>query len=198
MPKPATVAAAMDALCADYPQLLPLRAHMRVALNAHFVEEEAELKEGDELALIPPVAGGQPRCRVVEAPLEVSEFLSSMADAGCGATLCFIGSVRAHNQARKVVSLHCEAFASMAEDSLEAIADEAHRRWPGTQLRMVHRIGTLLPKDNIVLIAVASAHRQAAFEACSFAIEELKRTAPIWKKERYDDGTEAWMGEPGP
>jgi len=194
VPTPATVAALMEALCEDYPQLLPVRQHVRVALNARFVEEDACLHEGDEVALIPPVAGGQKRCQVVEGPLEVSELLSSMEDEGCGATLCFIGSVRAHNQARKVVALHCEAFASMAEESLEAIAAQAQQRWPGTQLRMQHRVGTLQPKDKIVCIAVASAHRKAAFEACAFAIEELKRMVPIWKKETYEDGSATWMG----
>jgi len=193
LPVPATVAAAMEALCVDYPQLLPLRPHMRVALNGCFVEESAVVQEGDELALIPPVAGGQPRCRVVEGPLEVSEFLPSVGEEDCGATLCFMGSVRAHNQARRVAALHCEAFVPMAEDSLEAIADEAEKRWPGTRIRMVHRVGTLVPKDSIVLIAVASAHRKAAFEVCAFAIEELKRVVPIWKKEIYEDGTEQWM-----
>ena len=197
LPEPATVAAAMDALCTDYPQLLPWRRHLRVALNARFTEDDTPLEDGDELALIPPVAGGQPRCRVVDTPLEVSEVLSSMGDEACGATLCFIGSVRAHSQARKVVSLHCEAFASMAEDSLEAIADEVQQRWPGTHIRMLHRTGTLLPEDKIVLIAVASAHRRAAFEACSFAIEELKRSVPLWKKEVYEDGGEAWVGAQG-
>jgi len=193
MPTPATVAAAMEALCLDYPQLLPLRPHLRVALNARFVEEEAGLQEGDELALVPPVAGGQPRCRVVDSPLNVADFLESVGDEDCGATLCFVGSVRAKAQARKVVSLHCEAFASMAEDSLEAIADEVQRRWPGTHIRMLHRVGCLKPRDTLVLIAVASAHRRASFEACTFAIEELKRVVPVWKKEVYEDG-EAWIG----
>jgi molybdopterin synthase catalytic subunit len=198
LPSPATVAAAMEALYLEYPPLLPLRRHLRVALNGHFVEEGAPLKDGDELALIPPVAGGQPRCRVVEGPLDMEGFRASVGDAACGATLCFAGKVRAHNQGRKVASLHCEAFAPMAENSLEAIADEVQQRWPGTHIRMVHRAGTLLPEDTIVVIAVASAHRRAAFEACSFAIEELKRVVPIWKKEIYEDGGEAWMEGPLP
>ncbi|MCL2012675.1 MAG: molybdopterin converting factor subunit 1 [Cystobacterineae bacterium] len=193
LPSPARVGAAMEALCVDYPQLLPLRKHLRVALNARFVDEEALLQEGDELALIPPVAGGKPRCRMSDSPLEPSPFFSEMSDAGCGATLCFVGSVRERSQGRKVLSLHCEAFAPMAEERMEAIADEIQRRWPGTHMRMVHRMGLLLPQEAIVVMSVASAHRQAAFEACAFAIEELKRVVPIWKKEVYEDG-EAWVG----
>jgi len=198
LPEPATVASAMDALCMDYPQLQPLRPYLRVALNARFVEEEALLEEGDELALIPPIAGGQPRCHIVEGPLEAADFLAAAPDETCGATLCFVGTVRAANGARRLSALHCEAFASMAEDSLEAIADEVQKRWPGTYIRMAHRIGRLLPQETIVVIVVATAHRRTSFEACSFALEELKRIVPIWKKETYEGGEEAWVGLEGP
>ncbi|MCL2626099.1 MAG: molybdenum cofactor biosynthesis protein MoaE [Cystobacterineae bacterium] len=194
LPCPATVAGAVEALCRDYPGLQPLLPYLRMALNGRFVEGGILLNEGDILALIPPIAGGRPRCRIVEGPLEAADFLCAAPDEAYGATLCFIGSVRAHSGARKVHSLHCEAFVSMAEDSMEAIADEVQRRWPGTYLQMTHRIGTLWPKEAIVVIAVASAHRQTSFEACAFALEELKRIVPIWKKESYEGGGEAWVG----
>ena len=122
--------------------------------------------------------------------------LSSVSDAD-GALCVFVGTVRDLNRGRRVLRLEYEAYESMALPLMEEIAAEVRRRWPVTDVRIVHRLGALAIGDASVAVAVASPHREQAFLACRFAIDTLKQTVPIWKKEFYADGS-AWLDDVPP
>ncbi len=113
-----------------------------------------------------------------------------------GALALFVGVVRDENEGRAVLRLEYEAYEEMALSEMEAIEREARRRWPITQIRIVHRLGRMEIGEASVAVAVASPHRDEAFEACRFAIDTLKRSVPIWKKEFYADGA-VWLEGPG-
>lgn len=113
-------------------------------------------------------------------------------DPGDGALCLFVGVVRDHNAGRRVLYLEYEAYEEMALPLMQAIADEAARRWPVTHVRLVHRLGRLEIGEASVAVAVTSPHRTEAFAACRFAIDALKARVPIWKKEFYADGA-AWL-----
>jgi len=130
--------------------------------------------------------------RIVTTPIDEREELEAVRSPAAGAVLCFAGTVRDHHLGRKVMSLEYHAYETMALKELTRIEDTIESRWSGARARIVHRIGHLLPGETSVFIAVSTAHRAEGFEALSFAIETLKRTAPIWKKEMYPDG-HAWI-----
>jgi molybdopterin synthase catalytic subunit len=132
--------------------------------------------------------------RLVREPIELAA-LSAVSPAD-GALALFTGVVRNENAGRAVLHLEYEAYEEMALTEMETIADEARRRWPITAIRIVHRLGRMAIGETSVAVAVASPHRAEAFEACRFAIDTLKRTVPIWKKEFYADGA-VWLEGPG-
>jgi molybdopterin synthase catalytic subunit len=132
--------------------------------------------------------------RLVDHPIDVARILeTSPAD---GAVCLFVGVVRNEHDGRRVERLEYEAYEEMAVPLMKEIAAEAKRRFPVTEVRLVHRVGRLAIGETSVAVAVASPHRAEAFEACRFAIDKLKATVPIWKKEHYADGT-AWLEGPG-
>ncbi len=106
----------------------------------------------------------------------------------------FAGVVRDHDHGRRVKELHYECFASMAEKKIGALIAEARRSWKVEEVRVLHRVGRLSVGDVAVAIAVSSAHRDEAFQACRFLIESIKKEVPIWKKQIYEDGTGQWVG----
>jgi molybdopterin synthase catalytic subunit len=128
-----------------------------------------------------------------DEPIRVELVLADIAAAGDGAVAAFVGLVRDHNAGRRVVGLAYHAWPEMALGELRKIEDRARAEHGATAVRIVHRTGDLAVGDVSVAIAVAAAHRAAALDACRFVIEALKRTVPIWKKERYADGSEAWI-----
>lgn len=132
--------------------------------------------------------------RLVDAPIDLAALTATAPRDG--ALALFVGVVRDTNAGRRVLRLEYEAYAEMALQELERIEAEARRRWPVSELRIVHRLGRLEIGEASVAVAAASPHRAEAFEACRFAIDTLKRTAPIWKKEFYADG-EVWLEGPG-
>ena len=113
---------------------------------------------------------------------------------GCGGIATFVGRVRGDNGDREVTSLHLDHYPGMTESLIEQIAREAIERWPLGAIRIVHRVGTLHPGDSIVFVGAASAHRDAAFDACRFLIDQLKTRATFWKREEYPDGSE-WLDD---
>ncbi len=131
--------------------------------------------------------------RITRAPIRLEEFLSAAPASSCGASASFVGFVRDHDHGRRVVRLHYECYPSMAEKTLEEILAETKRRWPVDEVRVLHRIGTLEVGEAAVAIAVSSAHRAEAFQACRFVIEEIKRKVPIWKKEIFENGSGEWI-----
>ena len=127
-------------------------------------------------------------------PIDVQRLVSLVAGPDCGAIATFQGTVRDKNEGRKVTRLAYEAYRPMALAQMQEIQVEVVKKWPGTRLAMVHRLGSLAIGDISVVIAVASPHRDAAFAACRHAIEQLKSAVPIWKKESFEGG-EAWVGQ---
>jgi len=131
--------------------------------------------------------------RVTNSPIDPQELLDFVADPAAGAIATFTGTTRNHNEGRKVIGLDYEAYPEMAEKELARIGAEAARKWPICRVAIVHRVGPVKIGESSVIIAVSSGHRDAAFAACRFAIEEVKKTVPIWKKEVYEGG-EVWIG----
>lgn len=210
-----SVADAWDALVGIYPALAPGRASVRFARNGTYAEESTKLADGDEVAMIPPVSGGSAPSRILEIRSEafdagiledLGERLATDAD---GAVVGFLGRTRsspgtpapgqeaeaAQHGDRTVEALEYEAHESMAIAVLEDIADEVARRFGVERLAIVHRTGEVPLGEVSVAIVAVSPHRDAAFEAARYAIDETKARAPIWKAERFEDG-HVWIGEP--
>ena len=131
--------------------------------------------------------------RIVDRALVLDEVVAAVSGKGRGGLVTFSGAVRDETRGKKVVRLEYEAYAPMAEKVLAQIGEEIAQRWPGAVCAIMHRIGTLVPGELAVVIAVASPHRAEAFEGCRQAIERLKAEAPIWKREVYEDGA-VWVG----
>jgi molybdopterin synthase catalytic subunit len=210
----ATVADAWDALVARFPALAPGRAFVRFARNGAYADEATGLSEGDEVAMISPVSGGD-GTRILElreSPFDASilaELTEHLATADDGAAVGFLGRTRAtpgtpapgqeaeaaRHAGRAVESLDYEAHESMALTVLAEIADEIEARFGVERLAIVHRTGAVpLGETSIAVVAVAP-HRDTAFIAARYAIDETKARAPIWKAEHFADG-HVWIGEP--
>jgi MoaE-MoaD fusion protein len=183
----------LETLAARHPDLRPLLPHLRVAVNQEFTSLDASVPDRAEVALVPPVAGGSDCFRLSEAPLALEEVVRAVDGAERGGLVTFTGTVRSETRGRRVRALSYEAYPGMAERAMAAIGREIESRWPGSRAAIVHRVGTLVPGESAVVIAVSAPHRAAAFEGCRHAIERLKADVPIWKKERFEDGEE-WVG----
>lgn len=129
---------------------------------------------------------------ITKTPIDVPSVVDSVTSRESGGIDVFIGTTRNHANGRSVVSLEYEAYEPMALKTMQAIADESRSRWPIDRVAVVHRIGSVPVGEASVVIAVSSAHRNEAFEACRFLIDRLKQDVPIWKKELYADGTFEW------
>jgi MoaE-MoaD fusion protein len=193
LPVGARAADAMTALIERYPTLAPLRQRLRLAVNEELVSEDAPLRDGDELALIPPVAGGAGRVRLSEEALSTDEAIRSVGHAGAGGVCVFLGIVRNENEGRVVTHLEYEAYGSMAIREMEAIAAALEAATPGVRVAIQHRIGRLSIGEPAVVIAASAPHRAEAFAACRAAIDRLKERVPIWKREHGPAGI-SWVG----
>ncbi len=131
--------------------------------------------------------------RVTRDPIEIQELVRSVTDPSAGAIATFIGTTRNNNEGRKVIALDYEAYPEMAEKELARIGADAKLKWKIERMAITHRIGPVQITEPSVIIAVSAAHRDDAFQACRFAIEEIKKTVPIWKKEVFEGG-EVWIG----
>ena len=131
--------------------------------------------------------------RVTREPIDLQELVTYVTDPSAGAIATFIGTTRNNNEGRRVIALDYEAYPEMAEKELARIGEDAKKRWKIQRMAIVHRIGPVQITEASVIIAVSAAHRDDAFQACRFAIEEIKRSVPIWKKEVYEGG-EVWIG----
>ncbi len=173
LPKGSCLADVRELLAARYPLLERLGERIAASVNLELAEPDCVLTEGDEVAFLPPVAGGAPgkACTISEHPLDAAEVVARVAGADAGGVVTFVGNVRDQARGRAIEYLEYEAYAEMAEREMQKIADEA-----------------------AVVIAAAAPHRAEAFEACRFAIDTLKQTVPIWKKEVATDG-EYWVDD---
>ncbi len=185
----------LRAVAARAPEIAPYLSQVRLAVNEAFASEEDRIKEGDTLALIPPVSGGSGLglFRLQRDPIDERAVVAAAKRDEAGAVITFLGTVRGSTKGIEVIALEYEAYESMAERFLRTIGDEIATRWPGAQAAIVHRTGRLDVGEVSVAIAVSSPHRAAAFEACRHAIERLKEDVPIWKKEIRKDGS-IWVG----
>jgi molybdopterin converting factor subunit 1 len=187
---------------ARFEAMLPSLA---LSVNQEYSSADSVLRPGDEVALLPPVSGGAPEprtardeVRIVREPIAAQAVIERVKRPDDGAAVIFDGVVRDNTHGRRTLYLDYEAYEAMALKKMEALAEEARSRFGIRQVALVHRLGRLEIGETSVLIAVASAHRGAAFEACRWIIDTLKKTVPIWKKEYFEDGAVWADGEPFP
>lgn len=201
LPEGGTVESAWSAVADLHPELAPYRPFTLFAVGQDYVSPEHPLRPDDELCLFPPVSGGAGAAtdiyRVVTEPLSPDTIAAEADDPGAGGIVIFSGVVRNETGGRPVKFLEYEAHAPMAEVKMREIGESLRARWSGVKrVAMLHRIGRLEIGEASVLIAVSASHRGDAFEACRYAIDTLKRTVPVWKKEHFEDG-EVWVGLQG-
>ncbi len=196
---PATVASAFQKLVANFSQLERFGRSLLFAVNQEYATPDTALRENDELAVFPPVSGGSCdyRCpydffEITTEPINVGEVARRVVLPECGATVTLDGYAREWTKGKRTLYLVYEAYDSMALTEMQRLGAEAHKRFEIAHLGIVHRTGRLEIGETSVVIAASAPHRKAAFEACEWAIKELKRTVPIWKKEVYEDGEE-WV-----
>jgi len=200
------------------PRLKDFLPSTAIALNQKFAFPASRLKENDEVALLPPVSGGAPQepgepppserpqppetgealVQMVREKIEPHQIVPPLERPEDGAIVMFDGIVRGHSRGRRTLYLEYEAYEEMALKQMRTLAEEALERFAIRNVAMVHRLGRLEIGESSVFIAVFSEHRAAAFEACRFLIDTLKRTVPIWKKEYFEDGAVWADGEPFP
>jgi molybdopterin converting factor subunit 1 len=193
------------------PRLNQIAASLAMSINQEYASPDSQLNSGDEVALLPPVSGGsgQPNsvasptrrssyAALVHHPIDTHALLASLKQPDDGAAVVFEGVVRNHTRGRRTLYLDYEAYPEMALKQMELLAQQALSKFSIRDVALAHRLGRLQIGETSVAIVVASAHRTAAFEACRWLIDTLKRTVPIWKKEYFEDGA-AWAdGEPFP
>jgi molybdopterin synthase catalytic subunit/molybdopterin converting factor small subunit len=190
LPPGATVTDAWAALAATHPGLVPHRPFVRPARNGAYAAWEAALADGDQVAFLPPVSGGGPS-GLTDAPIDVLALEAAVAGSGHGALVTFVGRARDRaDDGRAVLELEYEAYPEMAAVVLAEIVAEAEGRWAGGVVAVVHRVGLVPIGEAAVAIVTAAAHRSDAYEANRFVIEAIKERLPIWKRERFADGSE--------
>jgi molybdopterin synthase catalytic subunit len=198
---PATTLAGLKTLLEErHPQLRALWTRLAIAVNGDLRPDETALRDGDEVALLPPVSGGSADAAplfpvLTEQPIDAEDVARRIAHPSCGATVLFAGTVRCAHRGRAVASITYTAYRAMAEARLREIARRLELRYPGSRVAIVHRLGDIPVGETSVVIAVASPHREAAYGASREALERLKAEVPIWKREHYADGASSWREE---
>jgi MoaE-MoaD fusion protein len=202
----ARLSAVMSHYAEQYPGFKGLTASIACAVNQEYAKSSAVLREGDEVGLLPPVSGGKSgtqelrsaHCAIVREVIDLREMKAGLEDPSDGAAVLFEGVVRNNTRGRRTLYLDYEGYEAMALSEMEKLAQAALERFQVRDVVMVHRLGRLQIGETSVAIGVASAHRSAAFEACRWLIDSLKKTVPIWKKEYFEDGAVWADGEPFP
>jgi molybdopterin converting factor subunit 1 len=161
------------------------------AVNRRYVDREHVLDDGDELALIPPVSGGA--FRLTDEPIDINHVIAEVTDERAGAVATFLGTTRSESRGRTVLYLEYEAYAGMAEQVMQEIAEKLKAKYELCEVAITHRVGRVGIGETSVAIAVSAPHRHAALAACEETIDTLKETVPLWKKEVYEGGEE-WIG----
>jgi len=202
---PLRAAAAFEQVLSAYPELRRFGRSLLFAVNQEYAPTEQEIHDGDELALFPPVSGGSgseamlPAAPVAndffeltQQPIDVGSVARRVVLPECGATVTLDGYAREWTRGRRTLYLVYEAYPAMALGEMRRLGQQAHQRFDIAHIGFVHRTGRLEIGETSVVIAVSAPHRRAAFEACEWAIRQLKQTVPIWKKEVFEDG-EIWV-----
>lgn len=195
-------------LIEQYPEQQRILKSCYVAANQAYCRDEQSVKASDELALLPPVSGGQSDSKmktdddagsatdkfvITNQPIQVEEVMNKVITPACGATLLFVGTTREFTDGLRTVFLEYEAYIPMAIKTMQQIGAEINERWKDADTAITHRIGQVGLAEISVVIAVATARRADCYEASRYAIERLKQIVPIWKKEIWEDGSE-WIG----
>jgi MoaE-MoaD fusion protein len=204
-----TVGEVWGKLLVLYPQLGKFGSGLLFALNQEYATRESAIKGGDELAIFPPVSGGaadpesevgaaahQDFFQIVRSPIQLESLIQQLSLPEDGAVVSFLGTVRNNALGRRTRHLEYEGFEPMALKKLMEIGQAIHQQWEVNRIGIVHRLGRLEIGEISVAIVICAPHREAAFDACRFAIDTLKMIVPIWKKEFFMDG-EVWVeGKP--
>jgi molybdopterin synthase catalytic subunit len=217
LPDGAELRELLDLLSRDKPSISALIPSIALSVNEEYARRDAKLKDGDEVALLPPVSGGvgrpffpkegkdgAPQCvlgrhsELVEKKIDTARIADSMKRGEDGAVVVFEGIVRNNTRGRRTLYLDYDAYPNMAVRQMDALIDEAMAKFEIDQAWIVHRVGRMEISETSVLIVVTSAHRGVAFDSCRFLIDSLKKTVPIWKKEYFEDGAVWADGEPFP
>jgi molybdopterin converting factor subunit 1 len=194
----ATLGDVLDHYDKEIPRLKEFAASIAMSVNQEYAGPDTKLKSGDEIALLPPVSGGASRCAIVREAIDTPSVIEKIKHPEDGAAVVFDGIVRNNTRGRRSLFLDYEAYEEMALKQMEELAAQALTQFEVRDVTIIHRLGRLEIGETSVLIVVASAHRAAAFEACRWLIDTLKRTVPIWKKEHFEDGVVWADGEPFP
>lgn len=211
LPERSTAGDVLEHYEREVPALQGALSSIAVSVNQKYADLEEVLSTGDEVGLLPPVSGGSTptalsvssgatgtQVAIVRETIPTAAILEAIKQPQDGATLVFEGIVRNQTRGRLTLFLEYEAYEAMALSQMQSLAAQASSRFEIRQVALVHRLGRLEIGETSVLIVVASAHRAAAFEACRWLIDTLKRTVPIWKKEHFADGAVWADGEPFP
>lgn len=197
-----SAAGARAQLLNAYPALQRFGNSLLFAVNQEYAEPDRDIRPGDEIAVFPPVSGGYAGVPPASSTHDFFELTTDPIDVGavarrvvlpeCGATVTLDGYAREWTKGRRTLYLVYEAYEPMALSEMKKLGEQAHAKFDIAHIGIVHRTGRLEIGETSVVIGVGAPHRRAAFEACEWAIRELKRTVPIWKKEIFEDG-EVWV-----
>ena len=178
------------------------RKNYMYAKNLEYCSMETILENNDELAIIPPVSGGQQdhnnddkfQIEITSKKLKAKNYINDNFSAENGSEVIFFGITRDHNLEKKVSKLFYESYKEMAEIEIKKIIDNIRSKWEISTLKIIHRIGIVLPSELSMILVVSSSHRKESYEASQFFVDQLKKTVPIWKKEFFEDGT-VWIND---
>ncbi len=206
LPDGSTVGDVLADYAAKFPQLKASLPSLATAVNQQYAGPDTVLKSNDEIALLPPVSGGLGegsagrgcQASIVRTKIDTEQILANLKREDDGAAVVFEGVVRNQTRGRRTLYLDYESYEDMALQEMESLADQALKQFPVRDVALIHRLGRLEIGETSVLIVVASPHRAAAFDACRWLIDTLKRKVPIWKKEYFEDGAVWADGEPFP
>ena len=192
---PATVETAFAILKSRHPRLAEMQRSLLFAVNEEYASPSHPLSDGDRLAVLPPVSGGEAGRDIFEItrePIDIADLRERLLEGDSGAVVIFDGVARNNTKGRRTLYLEYEGYEPMSIRTMEQIAREVHERWPINRLGIIHRLGHIEITESSVVIVVTSGHRKIAFEACHYAIDRLKKIVPIWKKEYFEDGA-VWV-----
>src|SRR5215471_18280412 len=193
---PATVDSAFGKLKSMHPRLADMQRSLLLAVNEEYASLSHHLMEGDTIAVLPPVSGGEPAkddiFEITREPIDIADLRKRLLEGDSGAVVVFDGVARNNTKGRRTLFLEYEGYEPMSLRTMEQIGSEVHERWAINRLGIIHRLGRIEICESSVVIIVTSAHRRIAFEACHYAIDRLKKIVPIWKKEYFEDGA-VWV-----
>jgi MoaE-MoaD fusion protein len=196
LPAGSTISDLLTRLELSYPRFKDYRPVLLTAINEDYADKNARINDGDEVAIFPPVSGGEeapnPMVVITRDPIDAQRVARELLRGEDGAICVFEGVVRNSSKGKRTLHLVYEAYEPMALKKLEEIGEFVRQAWEIDRIALIHRLGHMDIGETSVAVIVTSAHRRAAFDACHYAIDKLKKVVPIWKKEFFEDG-EVWI-----